>query len=389
MGRRIPYLAFGLAVAFIFLTQGAWAEKGVTDNLIFIGVERPSGNFSRDEENFGMELVIKHTNDQGGVFGRKLQSSGYAMDAGSKIADGTANAKRLIEEDNIFLLFNHGGSPTVTALAPIVTEKKIPYLFPHEGIYEKKDARYIFTSFPRYESECELIFKYLVQSRGLTKIAIIYADNNYGQVFRDRLKERSSQFGYVVTGSQPVKDMKPADLTAEVMQIKNGAPQAVIMAIYPAQAKKVFEAKAKLDWRNVTMVSAGPLTDEEYLNVPGGYAEGTIGLCYYPDPNSSREPGVVRYRELMNKYFPGKALNRYSLYGYVFGNLTVEGLKRSGRALTREGFIDAMESITNWESGGIMPQVSFSKTDHRAQKAGFIAELRDGKFVPLTGWLVP
>lgn len=138
MGRRIPYLAFGLAVAFIFLTQGAWAEKGVTDNLIFIGVERPSGNFSRDEENFGMELVIKHTNDQGGVFGRKLQSSGYAMDAGSKIADGTANAKRLIEEDNIFLLFNHGGSPTVTALAPIVTEKQFHTCFHMRGFMKRR-----------------------------------------------------------------------------------------------------------------------------------------------------------------------------------------------------------------------------------------------------------
>ena len=151
--------------------------------------------------------------------------------------------------------------------------------------------------------------------------------------------------GYSVTGAQPVKEMNPADLTAEVLELKKGGPDAVIMAIYPAQAKRTLEAKAKLDWKGVTMVSAGPLTDEDYLNVPGGHAEGTIGLCYYPDPNRSKEPGVIEYRAVMNKYYPGKALNRYSLYGYVFGHLIVAGLKRAGRDLTRETFIDSMESI--------------------------------------------
>jgi branched-chain amino acid transport system substrate-binding protein len=71
----------------------------------------------------------------------------------------------------------------------------------------------------------------------------------------------------------------------------------------------------------------------------------------------------------------------------VFGQLIVEGLKRTGRDLTRESFVDAMESIKNWDSKGIMPQVSFSKADHHAQKAGFIAELKERKFQPITGWI--
>jgi len=382
-GRTLCSLfVFVLALPLFFYE--ALAEDGVTDNLILIGVQGPTGSFSGDEENFGMELVIKYINDQGGIHGRKLQAHGY-----SKSSDSVAHAKRLIEQDKVFCIYNHGGSPTALALAPYVMEKKVPYLFPHEGILTKKDWRYIFTSFPRYEDEIELMYKYLAQTRGFKKMGIIYADNSYGQLFRDKLKEKATQLGYAVTGVQPVKDMNPADLMTEVLELKNGGPETVVMAIYPAQAKKTLEAKAKLDWRGVTMVSAGPLTDEDYLNVPGGHAEGTIGLCYYPDPNISKEPGVIEYREVMNKYYPGKALNRYSLYGYVFGHLTLEGLKRAGRDLTRESFVDAMESVKNWDSRGIMPPVSFSKADHHAQKAGFIAELKDRKFQPLTGWLSP
>jgi hypothetical protein len=88
-------------------------------------------------------------------------------------------------------------------------------------------------------------------------------------------------------------------------------------------------------------------------------------------------------------YFPGHELNRYSLYGYVFGKLVVEGLERAGPELTRDGFLDAMESIRDWDSGGILPPASFSATDHHAQEAGFICELDGGRFKLLTDWLAP
>jgi branched-chain amino acid transport system substrate-binding protein len=67
--------------------------------------------------------------------------------------------------------------------------------------------------------------------------------------------------------------------------------------------------------------------------------------------------------------------------------LVVEGLKKAGKDLTREGFIEAMEAIKNWDSGGVIPYVSFSKTDHHAQSAGFIVELKGGKFQPITRWI--
>ena len=73
----------------------------------------------------------------------------------------------------------------------------------------------------------------------------------------------------------------------------------------------------------------------------------------------------------------------------MFGRLVVEGLSRAGRQLTREQFVDAMESIDGWASGGILPPVSFSETDHHAQPAGFICELRDRRFQALTGWIEP
>ena len=195
-------------------------------------------------------------------------------------------------------------------LEPVIKEKKIPYLFPHEGIFTKKDSRYLFTSYPRYIDEIKIIIKYLTKTRGIKKIGILHADNSYGYLFRDKLNESSNRMNYVVTRIQSVKHMLPDDLKSEMLLLKNSGPDAIIMALYPAQAQKCLEAKAEIDWTTVTMVSSGPLTDEQYLNVQEGSGEGIIGLCYYPDPNKSREKGIIEFRESMEKYYPGTLLNR-------------------------------------------------------------------------------
>lgn len=69
-------------------------------------------------------------------------------------------------------------------------------------------------------------------------------------------------------------------------RLVDGGATAIVMALYPAQARKVVEAKGTLGWRG-TLVSTGPLTDEQYLNVPGNHANGALGFCSYPDPDDS------------------------------------------------------------------------------------------------------
>lgn len=358
---------------------------------ILIGIEAPSSlSPSGAAENLGMRLVMQAVNDQGGINGRKLAAKSYARSESGTAGDAQvlANVARLDEQDHVLLLWNHGGTASMQ-IAPYAMAHKLPYMFPHTGLIDRDGDRYVFTSFPHYGGETAMMYRYLAHARAMKRIAILYDPNAYGRFFRDRLRAEANADGYVVAGEEAVNETLPADLTDEMRRLQGAKPDAIVMALYPPQAKRAMEAKARLDWKTVRMVSTGPLTDEEYLNVPGGYAEGTLGLCYYPDPNNSDAPGVAAYRRLMARYFPGEALNRYSLYGYAFGQMVVEGLRRAGPNPRRETFIDAMESIKDWDSGGILPPVSFSRTNHHAQEAGFVCELRQGKFVALSGWITP
>ena len=381
-----------MRVLFFFMAlalTASWALAAPGE--IPIGIEASSAlSPSGAGENLGMRLVIRAANDAGGIYGRKLveRSYGRTQSGAAGDAEVLANVARLTEQDQVLLLWNHGGTASLQ-IAPYAMAHHVPYMFPHTGLVDMDEARYVFTSFPHYGGETAMMYRYLARERGLKRIAILYDPNAYGQYFRDRLRALAAEDGYAVAGEEPVKETLPADLTAEMQRLRAAKPDAIIMALYPPQAKRVMEAKARLSWQDVRMVSTGPLTDEEYLNVPGGAAEGTLGLCYYPDPNNSNAPGVVAYRRLMAKYFPDEKLNRYSLYGYAFGQMVIEGLRRAGPNPSRETFIDAMETLKDWDAGGILPAVTFSKSNHHAQRAGFVCELRQGRFVPLGDWITP
>jgi ABC-type branched-subunit amino acid transport system substrate-binding protein len=350
-------------------------------------MEGPAGSFSVDEENLGMRLVILQVNEKGGVHGRKLVERSYPRGS-DPAGDPLRNARRLVEEDGVFLLFNFGG-PASVPIGAYAMEKRVPFLFPHTALLTVDGARYVFTSFPRFEGETRVVLRHLSEKLGVERIGVIHDPNAYGSYFRDRARDLAPELGYTFVGSREIGSRDPGSAEKETSELAALDPDAVILALYPAQARKVMEAKARLGFKDVRMVATGPLTDEQYLDVGGGVSEGTLGFCHFPDPESAKGAGLDEYREMMKKYFPEKRLNRYSLYGFVFGKLVVEGLERAGPDLDRERFLDAMESIRDWDSGGLLPKVSFGKTDHHAQSAGFLCELVNGKFEPRTEWIDP
>ena len=360
--------------------------QGVSAGNILIGMEGPAQSFSTDEENLGMHLVIKHVNAEGGIHGRKIKVAAYPRSRENIVEQALENVRRLNEEDLVFLLFNFGG-PAAVPIGEYAMHHNLPYLFPHTALLTVDGDRHVFTSFPRYAGESRVMLRYLAETVGAERIAVIHADNIYGDYFAGRARELAGETGYTFVGNRAL-DRYPEDALAEIQALREAKPDVLIMALYPAGARKVVEAKAAMDW-DIRLVSSGPLTDEQYLNIEGGAAEGTLGFCHYPDPNESDAPGIVEYRKLMGRYYPGHELNRYSLYGYVFGSLVVEGLEQAGADLTRERFLDAMDSIRDWDSGGILPPVSFSAADHHAQDAGFICELKDGRFLALSNWVAP
>lgn len=379
----IKTLTLGVALA---LSVPVLAETGVTDTRIVIGCTQSlTGPVSHpgSMQVAGTQAYLEAVNAQGGVNGRKFEFK--VFDDGYRPQDAVANVKRLIEQDGAFLILNTMGTAPSKAILPFLEENKTPLLFPFQGDPEMSKKKYLFTSYPFHDIQTRIITRWLLEKKGMKRIALIYQDDAYGQPFLDTLKEELKARGLEPAALESIK-RGSSDATVQVAKMAEIKPEACILALTPGQGAQVLKEAAKLGWTSSMLVASGPLADETFLTLAGGDSEGIYGFSSWPDPSSSQLPEMKKYREALASYQPKQAPSRHNLYGYFYAKTMAEGIKRAGKDLTRESFIGAMESMKDWDSG-IIPPISYSTTDHHTQYDGFIVQAKGGRFLPVSGWL--
>jgi ABC-type branched-subunit amino acid transport system substrate-binding protein len=389
--QKFRYLStFGLIVliALFFAVNDVKAEVGVTDNSILVGC---SNSFSgplvypgTQLVNNGLEAYIGYINAQGGVNGRKIKTQYY--DDGYKPQNAVGNTKRLVEQDKVFAILASQGTGPVMATVKYLTQNKVPLLFPFQGV-PISGQKTIFTSFTPYPNQSELVVNWLVKVKGFKRIGILYQDDKYGYTFRDPGQKALQKFGLKWAGAESYK-RGAKDLSAQVAKLRKANLDACLLVATPPPGATFLKEAHKQGWKDTKIISSGPLTDEKYINLSGGVGEGVWGLSLWPDPVHAKDPAVAEYRKIVDRYGKDrdKTPNRYSLYGYFFAKLFVEGLKKTGNNVTRESYIAALEGIKDWENG-IVPPVSFSRTDHLTQNSGFMVEVQKSVFRPISVWL--
>jgi branched-chain amino acid transport system substrate-binding protein len=385
---KLSVLGIILLLFFMVTGNSLYAEDGVTDTSVLVGC---SNSFSgplvypgTQLVNNGLEGYFGFINDQGGVNGRKILSQYY--DDGYKPQNAVANTKRLVEQDKVFAIVASQGTGAVMATVKYLTQNKVPLVFPFQGV-PITGEKTIFTSFTPYDNQSELVVTWLLKVKGFKRIGILYQDDTYGYTFRDPAQKTLAKFGLKLAAAESYK-RGATDLSAQVAKLRKAKLDACLLVATPPPGAAFLREAHIQGWTETKIISSGPLTDEKYINLSGGVGEGIWGLSLWPDPVNATDPAMVEYREIMEKYGKDrdKTPNRYSLFGYFYAKLAVEGLKRAGKNLTREGFIAALEGIKDWQSG-ITPPVSFSATDHLAQDSGFMVEVQKGVFRPISSWI--
>ena len=364
----------------------ARAEQGVTDTEILLGgsnsLSGPLAFTGEQITKFGVDLYLKVVNEGGGVHGRKVRTIWY--DDGYRRPEAEANTKKLVEQDRVFaIIAPQGASPVVATLA-YLEKNKVPLLFPYQSSTVTRGRHWVIQGMTLSDRASRMTIDYLVGPRKYKKFAVLYQDDEYGKSFLAAFERDLGRHGLRMVA---VESVKPGvtDLSTQIAKLRAGKPEVTLLVLVPGPAAQALRERQKIGWTDTLMVSTGPLTDERYLAFAGDAAEGVEGLSLWPDPVTSGLPGVWRYREHMQKYFPKNEPSRYSLAGYFAAMLFTEGATRAGKNLTRAGLITALEGIRGFESG-ILPPLTIGP-DHETQKRGFWVAMEKGRFKPLTDWL--
>jgi branched-chain amino acid transport system substrate-binding protein len=367
------------ALAVLAAITSACAQSGITPTSILIG---QSAAFTGPAAQLGIQmrggamLWFDYVNAHGGVNGRRIELKSRDDKYESKLA--AENTRKLIEEDDVFLLFAYVGTPTSQASLPIFTAARVPFVAPFTGaeLLRTPFNRYVFNVRASYFDETEKIIDQLTRS-GLRRIAVFYQNDAYGQAGLEgvnrALTRRSLQ-----TVALGMVERNTTNVADAVKTINAAQPEATVMiSAYTSVAEFVRQMKAAgsvAQFCNVSFVGSTALA--EALGADG---RGVMIAQVVPFPWSPLTPITKEYLDLV-KRAGNVDVNFSSLEGFISAKVLVEGLRRAGKDLTRAKFITAMESMSDYEIGGFA--VRFSPDNHNGSHYVDLSMIgRDGKFI--------
>ena len=358
--------------------------QGITSDQITVGSSLALGGhagYLGTQTLHGALAYIRHVNASGGIHGRKIQVIAY--DDGYDPPRCVTNTQKLIIQDKVFALFCYVGTPTTVKILPLVDEARIPVvgMFTGANALREPHNRYVINVRASYYQETGAAVKHLVEELKLQKIAVFYQYDAYGFDGLKGTEIALRPYGLVpvATGTYIRGTLDVDDGLRKIMAA--GAEAVVMIGTYEPCAKFIHLAREKgfsPVFYNVSFVGA-----DEMARLLGHVDAKIIVTQVVPPPEVSKTQqlwGAQEYIELLRRYYPADRPNFVSLEGYINAKVLVEGLRRAGRELNRETFINAIESIHDLDLG-IANLLSFSPSDHQGLERVYFTYLQDGKFV--------
>jgi len=359
------------------LSQAALAQ-GVTNDRVLLGqaavFSGPAAQLGIQMRN-GIKAYFDHVNEKGGVHGRRLEL--VSEDDFYEASRAPAASKKLIEEHKVFALLGYVGTPTGVVHLPVVTQAKVPLV----GMFTGAEAlrvpfnRYVFHVRASYYDETEAIVEQ-VASTGGKNIAVFYQDDAYGQaglkgveIAMAKRKMKIATLGTVERNTIKVENA--------VKSIHAAKPDAVVMiSAYTSCAEFIRQMKragSAATFYNVSFVGSKALAD-----ALGKDGTGVAISQVVPFPWGMAVPVVKEYQQLAKKA-GFTDYNFSAIEGFLVAKVMVEGLRRTGRDLTREKFIDTLEKL-DVDLGGFY--VTYSPKSHTGSKFVDLTIIgREGKFL--------
>ena len=330
----------------------------------------------------GAQCYIRAINEGGGVHGRSIQVIAY--DDGYDPPRCLENTQKLIVEDNVFGLFCYVGTPTSVKIMPLVQEARLPLvgLFTGAQILRNPFQRYIINIRASYYQETGAVVDELVESLGLKKFAVFYQYDDYGFDGLTGTQIALKKYGLtpVATGSYRRGSIEVEQALEQILP--SGAEVVIMIGTYDPCAKFIRLARSRGFHPIFHCLSF--VGGDELAKKLGREGEGVIITQVVPPPTETLLlDAAAEYTKLLAHYYPEDKPNYVGFEGYLNARVMVEGLKRAGPDLTRENFINAIETIENY-SLGIANPLNFNAQDHQGLEKVYFTQIRGGKLELVT-----
>ncbi|MEW6387712.1 MAG: ABC transporter substrate-binding protein [Thermodesulfobacteriota bacterium] len=374
-----------MAVVAVFLVAGSVQAAEPIKIGAFFALSGPNAHIGTPTK-LVAEMVVDQINKAGGINGRPIEL--VIGDTESDPAKAATIAKKFIHSDKVAAIIGPTSTGEGMNVKKIVEEAGIPIFMTVGGdpVIDPKHGpiTYIFKSPQRSSTAVKKLFAYLKEKK-LTKLALLYASDPFGKDGAKWLKELAPDYGLTLVAEESFGP-KDIDMTAQLTNIKNAKPQAIVAwTIGPAGAI-IAKNKAQLGIK-IPLFQCHGQPGPEYIQLAGKASEGDrmpatkLMAAGQLADNDLQKKVIQEFIKLykdqykFDKQFP---LNTHSGYAWDAIYIVTDAMKKAGT--DPKALRDAIEKTKGYV--GVSGIYNLTPEDHNGLDVDsmVIVQVKDGKF---------
>src|SRR5882724_3658920 len=358
---------FAIAAAGPALAQKKY-DPGASDTEIKVGNTNPYSGPASAYGTIGktIDAYFKKVNAEGGINGRKVNFITY--DDGYSPPKAVEQVRKLVESDEVLLVFQPLGTPSNSAIQKYLNAKKVPQLFVATGATKWGDPKgnpWTMGWQPTYQAEGQIYAKYILKNHPNAKIGILYQNDDYGKDYVKGLKDGLGEKAKTMIVSE--LPYEPADPTvdSQIVSLKGSGADVFFNVTTPKFAAQAIKKAHEIEWKPVHLLNNVSNSVGSVLKPAGLEAsKGVLSTAYLKDPTDptwDNDAGKKEWLAFMDKYFPdGDKTSSFTVYGYTVAQTLVQVLKQSGDTLTRENVMKEAANLKDLEPGMMLPGIKIN-----------------------------
>jgi branched-chain amino acid transport system substrate-binding protein len=313
---------------------------------------------------------FKMINDQGGINGRKINFISY--DDAYSPPKAVEQVRKLVESDEVLLVFNSLGTPSNSAIQKYMNSKKVPQLFVATGATkwnESKEFPWTMGWQPSYQSEARIYAKYLLKEKPGAKIAVLFQNDDFGKDYLKGLRDGLGDNSSSIVAEESYEVSEPS-VDSHIVKLKSLNPDVVLSITTPKFAAQTIKKISELDWKPLQIVANVSASVGSVMK-PAGLenSQGVLSAAYAKDGADRQwdnDPGMKKFYAFLAKYMPeADRSDGNHAYGYGAAQTLVKVLEQCGDDLTRANVMKQAANLKGFTTDTLLPGVKIetSPTD--------------------------
>jgi len=346
-----------LSLALTTVGTVALAQKkydpGATDKEIKVGHLNPYSGPASAYGAIGKAIgaYFDKVNAEGGINGRMVKF--ISLDDGYNPAKTVEMARKLVEEDEVLLIFQTLGTTSNSAIHKYMNTRKVPQLFVATGATKWGDPKnfpYTMGFQPNYQSEAKIFALHILETKPNAKIGVLYQNDDYGKDYLKGFEDGLGDKAKTMIVSKVTYEVTDPTVDSQMVSLKASGADTFFNITTPKFAAQAIKKAGEIGWKPTHYLNSISSSVNSVM-VPAGTENGTgiYTANYIKDPT---DPQFQKGKEWddwvawMKKYHPsGSLTDNFNVYGYTAAQTLTQVLKQAGDNLTRDNVMKQAASL--------------------------------------------